>query len=67
MADNGTLVFNTLGNIPFDGDISGSGGLVMDGTGMLTLSGTNTYIGGTTVNAGDLCCAQPARRPSTAP
>ena len=34
--------------------ISGAGGLIKDGAETLTLSGTNTYAGGTTVNAGTL-------------
>ncbi|MBA4138342.1 MAG: hypothetical protein C0518_13605 [Opitutus sp.] len=38
----------------FEGTISGTGGLVKSGTGELTLTGANTYSGGTTVNAGTL-------------
>jgi len=38
----------------FTGSISGSGGLVKSGTGTLTLTGANSYSGGTTVNAGTL-------------
>ena len=38
----------------FDGTISGSGGLVKTGASFLTLAGSNSYTGGTTVDAGTL-------------
>ncbi len=44
------------------GMISGTGGsLNKVGTGTLTLSGTNTYTGGTTITAGTLQAATPVR------
>ena len=36
------------------GSISGSGGLVKNGAATVTLTGANTYTGGTTINAGTL-------------
>jgi outer membrane autotransporter protein len=54
IVDNGTLDFVQAGNGTFGGAISGSGGLVKDGNGTLTISGTASHQGGTTVNAGTL-------------
>lgn len=39
-------------NISLSGPLSGPGGLIKSGAGVLTLSGDNTYTGGTTINAG---------------
>ncbi len=47
---NSTNVYTISGA----GSISGSTALIKDGTGTLTLSGTNTYSGGTTLNTGQL-------------
>ena len=47
--------FETNGNnVAFASSLSGSGGLTKAGTGTLTLSVANSYLGGTTVNAGTL-------------
>ncbi|WP_273793989.1 autotransporter-associated beta strand repeat-containing protein, partial [Brucella anthropi] len=47
VVNNGTLAFNRNNSLDFSGVISGSGGVQQLGTGTLTLSGTNTYTGGT--------------------
>jgi autotransporter-associated beta strand protein len=39
------------------GGIAGGAGLLKTGTGILTLGGNNTYMGGTTINAGTLALA----------
>ncbi len=59
----GGLATNIAGNVTFGGvgnttvqtvGIIGGGGLTKDGTGTLTLSATNSYIGATTVSDGKL-------------
>jgi fibronectin-binding autotransporter adhesin len=55
--DNGILAFNRSDDLTFDGAISGMGSVQQNGTGTLTLSGANTYAGGTAVNAGSLVAA----------
>jgi len=54
--NNDVLTVNGTGNTLISADITGGMGqsLVKDGTGTLTLSGNNTYPGGTTVNGGTL-------------
>ncbi|EDB7315542.1 autotransporter outer membrane beta-barrel domain-containing protein, partial [Salmonella enterica subsp. enterica serovar 4,12:d:-] len=49
---NATLELNTGGD--FTNNISGSGQVVKSGDETLTLSGSNTYTGGTTINDGTL-------------
>jgi autotransporter-associated beta strand protein len=41
-------------------DISGPGGLVLQGTGSLTLTGRNSYAGGTVISGGTLVAASPS-------
>ncbi|EAA7478249.1 autotransporter-associated beta strand repeat-containing protein [Salmonella enterica subsp. enterica serovar Albany] len=52
VTDNATLELNTGGT--FDNAISGSGQVVKSGDKMLTLSGANSYTGGTTISGGTL-------------
>ncbi|EAW8157508.1 autotransporter outer membrane beta-barrel domain-containing protein [Salmonella enterica] len=52
VTDNATLELNTGGD--FDNAISGSGQVVKSGDEMLTLSGANSYTGGTTISGGTL-------------
>ncbi len=52
--DNGALVFNRSDNVTFDGIVSGAGSLRQAGVGSLTLTGANTYAGGTTIDRGTL-------------
>lgn len=52
--DNGTLAFDRSDTYNFGGVISGSGAVTQRGTGITVLSGTNTYTGATTVQAGTL-------------
>ena len=55
---NGTVALNTtdltLSNGTFGGGINGTGTLVKTSGGLLTLSGSNSYNGSTSVNAGTL-------------
>ena len=55
-SNNLTLVIGGAGNVTISGTVAlGTGGVnKADGAGILTLSGTNTYTGATTVSAGTL-------------
>ncbi|WP_367874402.1 autotransporter-associated beta strand repeat-containing protein [Luteolibacter sp. Populi] len=54
IANNAALTFNRSNDVVYTGVISGSGLVSKLGTGTLTLSGTQSYTGGTNVAAGTL-------------
>jgi autotransporter-associated beta strand protein len=54
VVNNATLEFNRTGTLSVANDISGSGGIVKNASGTVTLSGNSTYAGTTTVNTGIL-------------
>ncbi|ECI5156263.1 autotransporter outer membrane beta-barrel domain-containing protein [Salmonella enterica subsp. enterica] len=54
IVDNGTLTFNRSDAAVYGSDISGSGNVVKQGGGELTLSNNNSYSGGTTIAEGTL-------------
>jgi autotransporter-associated beta strand protein len=54
IADNATLEFAQATDGTYAGAVSGTGALVKSGEGSLTLTGANTYTGGTTITAGRL-------------
>jgi autotransporter-associated beta strand protein len=59
--NSGGLKFDTNGNtVGISNAMSGAGGLTKQGTGVLTLSGVNTYAGATVVEAGELRLAEGA-------
>lgn len=54
VASAGVVSFNQAAAGTYAGNISGAGSVIKLGAGALTLTGTNTYAGGTTVTAGTL-------------
>lgn len=54
IVDNAALTFYRSDNVTCESAISGTGTLSKQGAGILTLSGNNTYSGGTTVSVGTL-------------
>ncbi|GAB3781118.1 autotransporter-associated beta strand repeat-containing protein [Dyella agri] len=54
ITDNALLIFNQGANGTFAGIVSGSGSFTKLGAGTLTLSGANSYGGGTIISAGAL-------------
>jgi fibronectin-binding autotransporter adhesin len=60
IADEGALVFEPAlsDNITYSSGISGLGAVVVQGPGTITLGGTNTYTGNTSINSGTLADSQ---------
>jgi autotransporter-associated beta strand protein len=54
IANDAEVEFIQTGDGTYAGDMSGGGGLIKSGGGTLTLTGANTYTGGTAVAAGRL-------------
>jgi fibronectin-binding autotransporter adhesin len=54
IVDNGTLAFNRSDDFSFANTVSGTGGLIKNGTNVLTLTGSNSYNGSLQVQAGGL-------------
>jgi autotransporter-associated beta strand protein len=52
--DNGSLSFNRSDTSTFSGVVSGTGSLAQSGSGTTILTGSHTYTGGTSINAGTL-------------
>jgi hypothetical protein len=52
LENNGTLVFNRSDDSTYSGSVNGSGVVIKTGAGTLTLSGANSYSGGTGILAG---------------
>jgi autotransporter-associated beta strand protein len=57
-------VVNTTDALQISGNISGTGSLIMYGAGTLTLSGSNSYQGGTTILTGGLVAGSPGALPT---
>ncbi len=54
IANNAAVVFNQSVDGTYAGNMSGTGGFTKNGAGNLTLTGTNSYAGGTVVSGGTL-------------
>lgn len=57
ISNNGTVVFDRSDNITYAGTLTGLGSVMQIGAGTLTLSGTNSYLGGTTITSGTIVFA----------
>ncbi len=60
IVNHGTLAFQRSDDFAFDGIVSGSGGLIKNGAGTLTLTRANSFTGGVTLTQGALRVASDA-------
>ncbi|WP_158916534.1 autotransporter-associated beta strand repeat-containing protein [Caulobacter sp. S45] len=62
VADSGALLFDHADDVTYSSVVSGRGSVTQEGAGVLTLSGDNSYTGGTSIVSGvlDLASAQAA-------
>ncbi|NKJ22376.1 autotransporter-associated beta strand repeat-containing protein [Dyella sp. SG609] len=58
--NQGGATFETQANLELSGTVTGAGGLTKTGSGSLTLDGSNTYTGGTIINAGGIIVSSDA-------
>lgn len=65
ITNNATLSFNRTNLLTVSTNITGSGIVNQIGTGITSLSGANSYLGGTNVNAGTLSYLNTGARPAT--
>lgn len=65
ITNNGTLAFNRSNALAVPAGISGTGVVNQIGTGTTTLSGSNSYSGGTNVNSGILTYLNTNAKPAT--
>jgi autotransporter-associated beta strand protein len=56
----GNLAFNRSDDLAYTGALTGTAALIQTGMGNLTVTGTNTYSGGTTVKSGTLTLGGPS-------
>lgn len=54
ITNNGTLIFNSSGSPTVTAAINGTGQMTLSGSGTVTVSGVNSYSGGTAINNGTL-------------
>ena len=67
VTNNSTLTFNHTGSLQVTNRISGTGALIQNGAGTVTLIGTNIYTGGTTLAAGILNVSAPETAGTSGP